>query len=87
MEERGGINQLHSSRDFPCNRPQIYNAKRCLNNPTFITSTAKDVFLDLFLKAKQEQGEGRFTTFSLRHALFPESVVFLTTNQYLLDVQ
>ena len=47
IEERGGFNQIQSSGEFPRNRIQIYNATRCLNNPTFSTSAAKDPLLDL----------------------------------------
>ena len=88
IEERGGINQIQSSGEFPRNRTQIYNAKRCLNNPTFSTSAAKDCILDLLLKSKQEQGEGGEKVDFIRDIpLFPEPVVFLTTDQQLLDVQ
>ncbi len=88
IQERGGINQIQSSGEFPRNRTQIYNAKRCLSNLTCSTSAAKDPFLDVLIKAKQEQGEGDEKVGFIRDIpLFPEPVVFLTTDQQLLDVE
>ncbi|CAB4029271.1 Hypothetical predicted protein [Paramuricea clavata] len=90
IEERGGIDQIQSAGEFPRNRTQIYNAKRGLGNPNGKISTCvKDPFLDVLIKAKEEQCERNNETIGFIRdiPMFPEPVVFLTTEQQLFDVE
>lgn len=84
--ERGGMQNIQSAGEFPRDRTQIYNVKRNLSIPKSSSSFTKDPLLDVLVKAKEDQSS-RKDAFIRDIPMFPEPVVFLTTDQQLKDVE
>lgn len=80
--------KVESSGDFPRNRAQVYNLNRVVKRQKVDSPIATgDPLLQILAKAKEEQ-QGRKEDMLIREIpLFPESIIFLATEQQLIDIE
>lgn len=88
IKERGGIMSISQSGEFPRNRNQVYNVNRKLKNEKARTTLSNnDPLLQIITKAKEDQ-KGRVKNAFIREIpLFPEPIVFLASEQQLIDIE
>lgn len=85
IEKRGGIMEIGSAGALPRNRAQVYNIAKEAKKEKSIGMD--DPVLQVLVKAKEEQ-QGRSEDIFIREIpLFPEPIVFLATDQQLLDIE
>ena len=87
VEQKGGIMKIESASDIPRNRAQVYNLNRELKRQNVDSSiTTGHSLLQVLVKAKEEQ-QGRKEDMLIREIpLFPEPIIFLATEQQLIDI-
>ena len=80
--------KVESSGDFPRNRAQVYNLNRVVKRQKVDSPIATgDPLLQILAKAKEEQ-QGRKEDILIREIpLFPEPIIFLATEQQLIDIE
>lgn len=80
--------KVESSGDFPRNRAQVYNLNRVVKRQKVDSPIATgDPLLQILAKAKEEQ-QGRKEDMLIREIpLFPEPIIFLATEQQLIDIE
>ena len=80
--------KVESSGDFPRNRAQVYNLnKEVKRRKVDLPITTGDPLLQILAKAKEEQ-QGRKEDILIREIpLFPEPIIFLATEQQLIDIE
>ena len=88
VEQKGGIMKIESAGDIPRNRTQVYNLNRELKRQNVDSPiTTGDPLLQVLVKAKEEQ-QGRKEDMLIREIpLFPEPIIFLATEQQLIDIE
>ena len=86
VEQRGGIHSIESSGEYPRDRAQIYNIRRHSVMKGSIPPTGvSDPLLEILKKAKEQQQMGDMFIRDVQ--MSPEPMIFLATDQQLLDVQ
>ena len=80
--------KVESSGDFPRNRAQVYNLnkevkRRKVDQPI----TTGDPLLQILAKAKEEQQGWKEDILIREIPLFPEPIIFLATEQQLIDIE
>ena len=88
VDEKGGIMKIESAGDFPRNRAQVYNLNREVKRQKVDSPIAtNDPLVQILSKAKEEQ-QGRKEDMLIREMpLFPEPIIFLATEQQLVDIE
>lgn len=87
LKDRGGIMKVKSSCEYPRDRMQIYNVNRQRKVAAGKSVITSDPLLDILAKAKEEQ-QGRQEDMLIREIpMFPEPIVFLSTQQQLADIE
>ena len=88
IERRGGIMKVTSSGALPRNRRQVYHiVKESKNEITKEPPGMDDPILQVLVEAKEEQ-KGRPEDILIREIpLFPEPIIFLATDQQLIDIE
>ena len=88
VDEKGGIMKIESAGDFPRNRAQVYNLNREVKRQKVDSPIAtNDPLVQILAKTKEEQ-QGRKEHMLIREMpLFPEPIIFLATEQQLVDIE
>ena len=88
VDQKGRIMKIESAGDIPRNRTQVYNLNRELKRQNVDSPiTTGDPLLQVLVKAKEEQ-QGRKEDMLIREIpLFPEPIIFLATEQQLIDIE